>query len=282
MVRADEPGPRSSGVVVHANDPRRPKTPLSIAWRTVTPIELEPLVLDFGDVHPDSRQTAEVRVIKRPLGDSDHPCRVVRMESFPADVLAIEPNAAAGEGVESLQVELRAGARLGAGEGVIRAALEGCWTDELRVPVRWRVRDVIDATPASLLLGVGFAGQEVQGTLVVSSRGDGALQVDDARLSAELDWVSAAWRPTSNERVWMIDLTATLPPVPGAHAGELVIECSAPEMRTLRVPLSAHVRGVAPDEEAGPSSVPDQSPANLQHQGDAPPAAASPIRRTES
>jgi hypothetical protein len=254
---------------------------LNIAWRTVTPVELEPLFLDFGDVLPDSSHIATVRVIQRAAGSPEKPCRIMRFESAASPELFFQPDVVLEQGVGTLQIELRTGPAVGAKDGFIRAVLEGCWTDALRLPVRWRVRDVIEGTPARLLLGVGLAGHEVKGNVVVSSHGEGELRIDDARMTEELDWVTAASRPTSNDRVWIVDLSAKLPSTAGAHAGELMIECSAPETRTLRVPVSAHVRSVESDEQAGPSSVPHQSRAVSTDPGDPGPAAASPIMRRE-
>jgi hypothetical protein len=279
LVRADEPGALTSGVVVHSNDPVHPATALSIAWRTVMPVELEPWLLDFGDVLPGSRQAATLHVRHNAPGEGKDSCRIARMEAVPSDLLTIEA-AAFAQGSCDVQVELRADSALGVGEGVILARLEGCWADELRVPVRWWVRDVIEAVPSRLLLGVGFAGQKVESTLVVTSRGADALSVANASLSEDLDWVSATPHATS-DGVVLVRLSGVLPDVPGVHAGELVVECSAPESRTLRVPVGAHVRSVDPDEEAGLSSARDQSPAASFTSDDEQPAASSPTRRTE-
>ncbi|HEX6986179.1 MAG TPA: hypothetical protein VF170_12435 [Planctomycetaceae bacterium] len=110
----------------------------------------------------------------------------------------------------------------------------------MSLPVRWKVRDFVEAEPENVYLGSGRPGDDLQAALVVTAR-DGK-EVVIRNLSLRGFFGRATWRRIAPNRA-VVSLMATLPTATGPAGGELTIECSSPEPRTLRIPVSAFVSG---------------------------------------
>ena len=253
VVSSTRPERKDARVVVRTNDPAAPDTVLSVRWNAVAPRSADPPELDLGFVRPGQTVERTVRLRRHAVagGEAGTPGELT---ADPADRLAAEylANDDASDG-PTVRVRFTAPDTFGVGSGSVSVELAGGWTDRLRVPVRYTVRDLVAATPEALFLGAGPAGGHVRGRVVVS--GHGPL---DWTAPPVLDAAGDAWdgvRVTAQRfgpDRFLVDLDGPLPAAAGRHEAALRLAAvvsvdGAREVRVMTVPVSAFVLGAAPD-----------------------------------
>lgn len=229
--RAEE---KSASVEVHTNDPLDPVQKLRVSWRSHAPIELEPLEIDFGRVRPG--QTVQRSASLRRHGSAGEMCEVIEVSASPADVVR------AARTNDRVSLTLVSGSSLGPHHGTLTVRLSTCWREELSVPLRWHVADVIDVQPRELLAGSGTAGERITGRVIVSAEPGSRLEIEDVGWNGASSDAGVTWKRLSEDRA-IVEVTWMLPATSGSYRGELVIDCSGPENRRLHVPVSAYVLG---------------------------------------
>ncbi|MGC1273888.1 MAG: DUF1573 domain-containing protein [Planctomycetaceae bacterium] len=229
--RAEE---KSATVEVHTNDPSDPVQKLHVSWRSHAPMELDPLEIDFGRVRPGQTVQRSASLLRH--GSAGETCEVTEVSATPAERVRIARTG------DRLSLTLLSASSPGPQHGTLTVHLDGCWRKDVSIPLRWHVADVIEVQPRELLAGSGTAGERVTGRVIVSAEPGSRLEIDDVSWRGESGDADVASTRLTAERA-IAEIVWTLPADSGTHRGELVIECSGPKDRTLRVPVSAYVLG---------------------------------------
>ena len=240
-VNPQHPERREATVTVLTNTPDEPTTTLTVAWEAVAPLSPDPPEVDFGDVRPGEAAERRVRLVRHAAA-GDAAGRPASAAATPADALHATLDG------ETIIVRLTAPAAFGPGSGNVTVALAGDGNGAgrtLRIPARFTVRDVLEATPPRIFLGAGPAEEVREGrTVLVSDR--------------PVEWAGeprvrpagggAGWSPTATltpltDRRALLTLRGPLPAAAGRHAATVTVAAAGPRAaaRELAVPVSAFV-----------------------------------------
>lgn len=229
-------------VTLFTNDARRPQVKLRFSWQAVAPLELHPDRIDFGTLV--SGQTVEKTVEVATRESARFPdCSTLSIETSPSSVTADWENGDAGgtqPGADRLLIRVQAGEVRGEALGRVRVTLKGCWRDRLVIPLRWRVRDVVEASPAALFLGTGQSGDVVSGHVVIAAAKDQQLELREVRFESARLHAKPVTKQIAQHSA-MVTVETELPEEASAYDGKLVITCVKPIERTIVVPTSAYV-----------------------------------------
>ena len=238
---------KTASVSVPTNDPRRPLKVLRVAWRAVAPRWAEPPELDFGRLRPGQTATRTVNLPVREVlpavgsaGRGADPGTVGAASGtigLHAETLPAEP----GRG-DRVRVTLTAPDRLGRGGGRVTVPLAGGFTENLTVPVKWAVRDVVEAHPPRLLLRAAPGGGAT-GSVFVSA--DGPLRIERVTVEGlpNADVIIVPFAEPGDPAPGLhgrarVSVTASGAAAAGPGTGVLRLTLSAPEARTLAVPIA--------------------------------------------
>lgn len=235
-IRALEPEEKLAWVTVHANDPRRPRTTLQLRWRSVAPLELDPLSVDFGQVLPGARTSTTVHVVRHELSRFADEGQIEHIESFPRD----EVEAILGPD-EVIDITLLPGIRTGVRLGHVDVHLTGTSRKNLRLPLRWEVRDIVQASPSRLFVGSGPPDSNHQRNIVVTATDDAELSLESVSLAGDVNSIDVPWTQASPNTA-VVHLTCRFPHTAGAWTSELLIVSRRPEEHTLPVPVNGYVQ----------------------------------------
>lgn len=235
---------RSASVTVHSNDPARPRVVLQVSWRAVAPLEFEPLSLNFGALLPAQRVEQTVKLLQHGADPQRAVCRVEQVECFPSGQVSAafveQPATADSVAHKLLRVSLTAGENSGAAHGRIVVTLQVCWRESLTIPVSWRVQDVIEATPARLFLGSGRGGEVFAKNVLILARPGEVLKIKNIRFQNQISGARATWKRLTSSQI-LVHVEYELSEMPGRQTRELIVQCTEPVVRTVRVPVSAYV-----------------------------------------
>ena len=244
VVTPSHPERRNAAVTVRTDDPGEPAVRLAVAWEAVAPLSPDPPELDFGDLRPGETATRTVRLVRRAGAAAGGPGE--------PGAVTIAAGAAGGGAVldvertgDAVEVRVTAPPAPAVGSGLLTVEVAG-GGDPLRVPVRYRVRDALAATPERLFLGSGPPGATVAGRVVLAAAGPLEL-TGDPRPTASPGGpaVTVAVRRLTDDRA-LVDLAAVLPPGAGRHELTLTVAARVGGVdRTLAVPITAFVAGPA-------------------------------------
>jgi hypothetical protein len=235
--RAEE---KSASVAVHTNDPTRPVVTLRVSWRSHSPVEVDPLEIDFGRVRPGESVQRIATVIRH--GPSGKDFGIADVTASPTDRVRVVRRG------DELAISLTAGMSPGSQHGRISVRPAGQGQDRLNVPLRWHVADVVEVRPRELMAGTGEPGQRVTSRVIVSAEPGTQLDLKNVYWDGAPSEVATGWRKLTADR-GVVELAWTLPKAGGFRRGELVIECAKPAPRTFRVPATAYVFADVPSEE---------------------------------
>jgi hypothetical protein len=236
---------RSTGLSFVCNDPVRPKTELSVNWRAVIALEMDPPQLDFGAVVQGTSAVRRLRIVKR--GDLPHASQVVAVRPHPKVSLTVT-NLGADEGTpEEVEVVLTAGREWGAANGVVWIDIAGGTSTSLKVPVTWTVTGTVSILPRSLFIGAGAAGEDFHTAFsVLHADGHEATISEIASVPAI---PGMAWKiAQDNQGELTVELAGRFPDQCGIVSGEILISLGSPEQCQERIPWSGIVR----PQEASP------------------------------
>lgn len=244
-ISPETPESRKAYVEVHSNDPVNPLVKLRFSWRAVAPLEFRPYKVDFGTLRPGETAQRTLDLLRRHKDERWPSCRIEGVYCTHTDHLkAIWIDASGfeieGAEAEKLRVKIIAGEEPGEVIGSVMVQLSECWNANLRIPIRWRVQDVVEAAPSSLMVGTGSPGETRSGTVVVSALAEERLEVTRAELINGDETSEAQWEQMAPNRV-LVHVEMILPDQSGLCKSELRIVCSKPVEKTLIVPVSAFV-----------------------------------------
>lgn len=235
---------KRASVAVHSDDASNPVAHISLSWRAVAPLDIDPVLLEFGSVRPGVAVERTVKLNRQATTVSELPCSVSRVECSPAGAIRckLEDRLVGGpaSATQLLRVTLMPGDESGYQRGTIQLHLNQCWRPNLSVSVQWRVQDVIEAAPNSLSLGVGKPAETCSRKVVISSIAGTTLAIDrielhDADAGAHLELLQ------HGKDRFLAEISWEFPETLGPYRNELLIYCRQPETRILVVPVSAVV-----------------------------------------
>ena len=259
-VHSRRPERKTAAVTLETDDPNRPTVRLEVAWRAVAPLTPDPLDLDFGALRPGDSVERTLRLVRRDLPGSTPGSPGEASVSPTSRLTVVRTNGTGGLAEWSIVVRLEAPDLAGAGAGTLVIPIEGGWTDALRVPVRWEVRDVVAVKPPAAAIRAAAAGAPARVRVVVVGAGPISMAVPPVWEGPDgwADMTAAILKLTPDR--FAVDLSGTLPEAPGRHSGVLWLPVAVrgaavadePAVRTLRVPVSAFVleKPVVADSEA--------------------------------
>ena len=235
LVTPDEAEERLATITVFTNDPVQPRTVLQLVWRAVAPRRIDPPTLDFGTLRPGERAEKTARLVRLDVPGAE-PGRITAVTRPDGAPFTVERTG------DALRVLLTAPAEAGDGTGTVSVELDGAWVDGLRLPVRWRVRDVVDVRPGVVSFNPGPPGGERSTRVIVSA--EGPLDVGGVAVDGWPGLTAVARRLTGDQVA--IDLRVTLPDAEGRREATLSIPVTVErsdgrtEARTLSLPIAAY------------------------------------------
>lgn len=235
---------RSAMITVYSNDPARPKAMLRLKWKAIAPLDLDPPSIELGIVRPGTNPSASVNLVWR---SASAKCVIKAIECYPLE----EVHAEIGDGprktndlpTQTLRLTVAPKREPGLRNGRVTLRLDGCWQDEIVLPISWRVQDVIEASPERVFLGIGVAEASCEkccklmstaGPIVIESielaQPDSAIDVQIHSMDASDAEIMIRW---------------TLPQAPGLHSATLRVNVTEPERRQLEIPVSIFVKSTS-------------------------------------
>lgn len=235
---------RSASITVYSNDPARPKTTLRFKWKAVAPLDLNPPSTDFGTVRPGINVSRSVNLVWR---TAQKRCVVKELECYPtSEVIAafedVHPENSDSRS-QTLRLTLSPTSEPGLHIGRVVLHLDGCWQDEITLPISWRVQDVIVVSPERVFLGVGGPGASLEKRCELTSSA-GRVLIDSVEL-ARPDPTIVLQVDSKDASATGLSIRWTLPMSPGLHSATVRVHCSEPEPREFKVPVSAFVKATS-------------------------------------
>lgn len=235
---------RGASLNVFTNDPANSSVELRFSWLLMESLGIEPREIDFGTLFAGDCAEQTVHLV---CNDSEafSDCRIDEVNPLSAanaedaQLSAELLHKSADSGCKA-RVKLIASQNPGRYRGSIQLKLEGCRRDRFTVPVSWRVRGRIEATPSSLLLGSGPARAVRTATLVVSSCPNEALEIEALRINGSGERVQLEQRRIGPDRI-AVTVSHRLPSEAGIHRTQLTIVSAEPVRQLLRIPISMYV-----------------------------------------
>jgi tetratricopeptide (TPR) repeat protein len=188
---------------------------ISITDRLGDPVRIEQAVTDLAEVTlPDAPVTQRQKVTLREAG--------------------VDPSTAEGTG-SVLPVRIVAGADPGERTGAIRITLDGAEPTQLTVPVRLRVRRVVELTPRSVFLRSVEDEGKNRFTVEVDLPDGWEATVTGVRASA--DWLSLVERPDrlGGKSTLVIELDPAT--APQTFNGSIALETDHPHVPPIVIPV---------------------------------------------
>ena len=234
---AKRAGSSGASVTVATNDPATPRLKAAVVWDAQAPRAVTPDFLDFGIVRPGETLTRDLTLSAHP--DAGEVGEVTGMTTAPPAVNADRDG-------DRVRVLFTAPDEPGPGRGWVKVWLAGTFTDQLRVPCRWTVRDRVAVVPPRAFLGVVAPGEAVTGTVRITAYGE---PVRVAAVEPAGDDVGDGWAVDAapdggggDSGEVVLRFSGSAPERSGRHDGTVEVTLAAPERRTVSVPYSVLVR----------------------------------------
>ncbi len=239
---------KTASVVIESNDPVRGQHRVTLSWKALTPISLETTQLHLGRLPFNSEIVKQIAIRKRPELPGGSTCSVGAVhlgQCTGSDQPSIQM---AGDESDVISLRLRTGDVACAGHATIIVPLVGCWRNELTMTVDWEVGPFVNVQPSRLFLGSGRAGESLRGQLTVSAGKSQTIDVVDSVFETSQGEFKVTPVQSDSEILTLL-VDAVLPEKPFTRNGsqyltaELVLTLQEPQPETIRIPVSAIVRG---------------------------------------
>jgi len=254
LVKVLTPGTRSVSLLVHTNDPINQIVRLEARLKGTAPVQFEPDFLDLGSLLPGARIERDVRIAwHRPDSASNYLFESIDCDprhqisaTFAAEALPeIELKSSGTRGVK---VVLQAGKELGNQSGFIELKVGNCSISSVRMPIRWRVKDLVEVAPTRLHLQTTGRNFASTGRIIVSSEPDTILELDEVTASTDTKDIDLDCKRLRGN-LFAINVLWRHPRNPGHYQSSIAIRCRQPMERTIDVPISAYIAGAPGDLE---------------------------------
>jgi hypothetical protein len=231
----NEPGRKQASVTL-VTDAALPHPVISVDWDVVAPIACTEAMIDFGLLLPGTRTERSINLTKRLPK-----YRIISVES-PAPPLVVSAWSQDDEsGTVRLAVE--APETIGAGHGTLTVRAENTWPESFTVPVRWRVRNEIEAVPPRLYLGA-TKGASLQGRFALSDYRGRAIEIERIECLSGGPVTANLFPGTTG--VSVVEVSAAPSTESGAVTNDLRVHVQAPTACAVDVPISYVVQAMTP------------------------------------
>lgn len=235
---------RSASVTIHSNDPERPSVRLSLDWTSRGAVSVDTDTLNFGVVRPDIEARRTIHVT-RDLKEIPGTCTTI-FRSNPSGVIRAELKGRSESSVsivETWDLIFRSQADLPNSTGRVYLTFDGSDQGGVAIPMEWKLRPPVEATPKSLYLGVGTHSTQVNATIDISSDPGTVLRVARVEnVDRQIEFESTLEQITPETA--RIKIQARMPDKDGSHVGEIQIVCESPAGVTIKIPIVAVVRSI--------------------------------------
>ena len=169
---------KSATVTIHSNDTQSPRTRISVDWTARGAVSTDVHELDFGLVRPNVPVTRTLR-IEKSLAQLPANCKI-QVRSVPPGIMKAElkDSKESPERVEETwEITLQADENFKDQSGRLHLLFDGTAQGGLSLPVIWKIRNPIEASPSRLFLGVGSPSQKVTKFIELSADQGTALKI---------------------------------------------------------------------------------------------------------
>lgn len=246
---------RNASITVHSNDTLTPRKRLSLDWIARGAVSIDSSLLDFGTGRPNAEITRAIRV-ERSLKEIPRTYKTV-IRSVPREAVRtrLKDTVETPELViETWEVVLQASDQFQDQSGRLYVSFDGSDHGGLSLPLVWKIRKPIEATPGSLFLGVSRPSTTINGTIELNSDDGTELKVTKAEgMNLQIPLQVRIVEITAQRK--RLDVVATLPSKTGSYVDRIQVRCESPEDTILTIPVTCVV-----NSEADPPSQAVQVP----------------------
>ena len=233
---------KTANVTVHSNDQTSPQTRISLDWTARGAVHSETHQLDFGVVRPSIAAHKTLK-IERNLTQIPVTCKAL-FRSSPPGIMQSElkhSEELQGRLEETWEITLLADENFKDHSGRLYLTFEGSDEGGLSLPVSWSMRNVIEAEPKRLFLGVGAPSEKVTRTVELSADQGTVLKVSKIEnMDPKLTMVTSDVEVSPE--LTRIEVQATLPEEPGSYVGKLRVELESPSGTVIEIPVVCVVK----------------------------------------
>lgn len=234
---------RAATITIRTNDPIRPVVRASLSWKATAPVTFEPVSLEFADVVAGQAVEHTVLVVRHSLptgvfpdvGEPRHSA-----EALNASWLDPGPAGDVGWAERQMLVRVTPGQDPGDVRGQIELRFDDSRSGIATLPVQWRVRKLVEASPAEVFLGSGRPGERRRIIVVISTPVLHRLAIKEVALNPACSELDVSQKTTTDQSL-VLQLDAQLPAESGEHKWELKVSCLEPVESTVIIPITAHV-----------------------------------------